>query len=105
MEAVGSIAMELSVIDVRDANAIEQDVAEFAGIPNGGAGRASTARALRPDLSRSAEGALSSAALSGLLVVCANLCPLFCAIAQSFTACRGQNRSAPRGCPGLRLTD
>jgi putative ABC transport system substrate-binding protein len=28
--------MELSVIDVRDANAIEQDVAEFAGSPNGG---------------------------------------------------------------------
>jgi len=36
IQAVGSIAMELSVIDVRDANAIEQDVAEFAGSPNGG---------------------------------------------------------------------
>jgi putative ABC transport system substrate-binding protein len=36
IQAVGSIAMELSVIDVRDANAIEQDVAEFAGSQNGG---------------------------------------------------------------------
>jgi len=36
IQAVGSIAMELSVIDVRDANAIEQVVAEFAGSPNGG---------------------------------------------------------------------
>jgi putative ABC transport system substrate-binding protein len=36
IQAVGSIAMELSVIDVRDADAIEQDVAEFAGSPNGG---------------------------------------------------------------------
>jgi putative ABC transport system substrate-binding protein len=36
IQAVGSIAMELSVIDVRDANAIEQDIAEFAGSPNGG---------------------------------------------------------------------
>jgi len=36
IQAVGSIAMELSVIDVRDANAIEQDIAEFAGGPNGG---------------------------------------------------------------------
>ena len=36
IQAVGSIAMELSVIDVRDANVIEQDVAEFAGSPNGG---------------------------------------------------------------------
>ena len=36
IQAVGSIAMELSVIDVRDANAIEHDVAEFAGSPNGG---------------------------------------------------------------------
>jgi len=36
IQAVGSIAMELSVVDVRDADAIKQDVAEFAGSPNGG---------------------------------------------------------------------
>ena len=36
IQAVGSIAMELSAIDVRDANAIERDVAEFADSPNGG---------------------------------------------------------------------
>ena len=36
IQAVGSIAMELSVVDLRDADAIKQDVAEFAGSPNGG---------------------------------------------------------------------
>jgi len=36
IQAVGSIAMELSVVDLRDADAIKQDVAEFAGRPNGG---------------------------------------------------------------------
>src|SRR5215472_13541007 len=36
IQAVGSIAMELSVVDLRDADAIEQDVAEFARGPNGG---------------------------------------------------------------------
>jgi len=36
IQAVGSIAMELSVVDLRDADTIEQDVAEFARGPNGG---------------------------------------------------------------------
>jgi putative ABC transport system substrate-binding protein len=36
IQAVGPIAMELSVVDVRDADAIERDVAEFARGPNGG---------------------------------------------------------------------
>ena len=36
IQAVGPIAMELSVIDLRDADAIEQDVAEFARGSNGG---------------------------------------------------------------------
>ena len=36
IQAVGSIAMELSVVDMRDADTIEQDVAEFARGPNGG---------------------------------------------------------------------
>jgi putative tryptophan/tyrosine transport system substrate-binding protein len=36
IQAVGPIAMELSVVDQRDADAIEQDVAEFARGPNGG---------------------------------------------------------------------
>jgi putative ABC transport system substrate-binding protein len=36
IQAVGPIAMELSVVDVRDADAIEQDVAEFARGSNGG---------------------------------------------------------------------
>src|SRR6516165_484332 len=36
IQAVGPIAMELSVIDQRDPGAIEQDVAEFARDPNGG---------------------------------------------------------------------
>jgi len=36
IQAVGSIAMELSVVDLRDADAIEQDVSEFARGPNGG---------------------------------------------------------------------
>jgi putative ABC transport system substrate-binding protein len=36
IQAVTSIAMELSVIDPRDADAIEQDVVEFARSPNGG---------------------------------------------------------------------
>jgi putative ABC transport system substrate-binding protein len=36
IQAVGPIAMELSVVDLRDADAIEQDVAEFARGSNGG---------------------------------------------------------------------
>jgi putative tryptophan/tyrosine transport system substrate-binding protein len=36
IQAVGPIAMELSVVDLRDADAIEQDVAEFTRSPNGG---------------------------------------------------------------------
>jgi putative ABC transport system substrate-binding protein len=36
IQAVGPIAMELSVFDLRDADAIEQDVAEFARGSNGG---------------------------------------------------------------------
>ena len=36
IQAVGPIAMELTVIDLRDADAIEQDVAEFARGSNGG---------------------------------------------------------------------
>jgi putative tryptophan/tyrosine transport system substrate-binding protein len=36
IQAMGPIAMELSVVDLRDADAIEQDVAEFARGPNGG---------------------------------------------------------------------
>jgi ABC-type uncharacterized transport system substrate-binding protein len=36
IQAVGPIAMELSVVDLRDADAIEQDVAEFARASNGG---------------------------------------------------------------------
>ena len=36
IQAVAPIAMELSVVDLRDADAIEQDVAEFARSPNGG---------------------------------------------------------------------
>ena len=36
IQAVGPIAMELSVINLRDADAIEQDVAEFARGSNGG---------------------------------------------------------------------
>jgi putative tryptophan/tyrosine transport system substrate-binding protein len=36
IQAVGPIAMELSVVDLRDADAIEQDVVEFARSPNGG---------------------------------------------------------------------
>ena len=36
IQAVGPITMELSVVDLRDADAIEQDVAEFARGSNGG---------------------------------------------------------------------
>jgi putative ABC transport system substrate-binding protein len=36
IQAVGSVAMELSVVDPRDADAIEQDLAEFARGRNGG---------------------------------------------------------------------
>jgi len=36
IQAVGPITMELSVVDLRDADAMEQDVADFAGGPNGG---------------------------------------------------------------------
>jgi hypothetical protein len=36
IQAVGSVGMELTAIDLRDADQIERDVALFAQVPNGG---------------------------------------------------------------------